>query len=185
MGNPSSLKIPLRALYQERLNTLPVERREAASNQAIHFLRHWVLERADDGLIAAFAPYRREIDLWPLLKEWMEAKKLVLPRLSGDDLEFYKVERIGQLSPNLYGIMEPHAELPKVSLDELSLILVPGLAFDNTLNRLGRGLGIYDRLLVRVPPSIPRVGIGFQEQLSENPLPIESHDFTITDRLLF
>jgi 5-formyltetrahydrofolate cyclo-ligase len=54
------------------------------------------------------------------------------------------------------------------------LVLVPGLAFDATGARLGRGQGFYDRWL-RANPLVRSLGICFKCQILEN-LPYEAHD---------
>jgi 5-formyltetrahydrofolate cyclo-ligase len=45
-----------------------------------------------------------------------------------------------------YGIREPAADCPLVTLDEIDVAFVPGLAWDASGARLGRGAGYYDRL---------------------------------------
>jgi len=46
-----------------------------------------------------------------------------------------------------YGIREPDAACPLVSIEEIDAALVPGLAWDRRGGRMGRGAGYYDRLL--------------------------------------
>lgn len=46
-----------------------------------------------------------------------------------------------------FGVTEPSPSSPTVAADELSGVLVPGLAFDREGRRLGRGQGFYDRTL--------------------------------------
>jgi len=61
-------------------------------------------------------------------------------------------------------IFQPKANCPKLKSDQISVILVPGIAFDRSGNRLGRGKGFYDQFLKDHPEAL-RVGIGFQEQI--------------------
>jgi 5-formyltetrahydrofolate cyclo-ligase len=58
-------------------------------------------------------------------------------------------------------------------LDKFDLILVPGMAFDLSGNRLGRGQGFYDRILAEV--SGIKCGVCHNFQLLEN-IPTEPHD---------
>ena len=58
-------------------------------------------------------------------------------------------------------------------LDRFDLILVPGLAFDKSGARLGRGRGFYDRFLAGITGF--RVGVCFDWQLVES-VPVEAHD---------
>ena len=57
------------------------------------------------------------------------------------------------------------------------VILTPGLAFDRTGGRLGRGAGFYDRFLERakLSTSAPVLGVCFAEQLVDR-VPADTHD---------
>ena len=79
------------------------------------------------------------------------------------------------LVPGKHGIMEPEQSLEETSEDVLDTLvwLVPGVVFDSNGSRLGRGKGVYDRLLSKC--SGIRIGIFYQCQ--ENTLiPAEAHD---------
>jgi 5,10-methenyltetrahydrofolate synthetase len=84
-------------------------------------------------------------------------------------------------------IFQPKSTQPFCEKDEVSVILVPGLAFTAQGARLGRGAGFYDRFL-RLHPSALRVGIGFQNQIAEF-LPEEEWDervdIVLTDQSLY
>jgi 5,10-methenyltetrahydrofolate synthetase len=71
-------------------------------------------------------------------------------------------------------IFQPKKTQPFCEKDEISVILVPGLAFTPSGLRLGRGAGFYDRFL-RLHPSALRVGVCFENQIVET-LPQESWD---------
>ncbi len=60
-------------------------------------------------------------------------------------MRFYELTDMGKLSPGAWGIPEP--EEGKEGNGEEGLIVVPGVAFDQRLNRLGYGGGFYDRFL--------------------------------------
>lgn len=64
---------------------------------------------------------------------------------------------------------------PYVAADELTLAVVPVVAFDDEGNRLGYGAGNYDRYLAQVPAFCRTVGVAFAEQRVEG-IPAESHD---------
>ncbi len=75
-----------------------------------------------------------------------------------------------------YGIPEPvKISQREVSVKDLDLVIVPGVAFDRAGRRLGRGMGYFDRFLERVPRSVPRVGLAFRFQVVRR-LPWEGHD---------
>ncbi len=62
---------------------------------------------------------------------------------------------------------------------------MPALLFDQRGFRLGKGSGFYDYLLEQRTPQTLVLGIGFQEQLRAEPLPIEPHDQPVDELLLF
>ena len=74
-----------------------------------------------------------------------------------------------------YGIREPEERVP-VSLDQVNLMIVPGVAFDVEGNRLGRGGGYYDRLLAGFRGV--SVAVAFDFQIVPR-LPTESHDIPV------
>ena len=85
-----------------------------------------------------------------------------------------------ELTLGCYGILEPKpACIKEVSIDEIDLVIVPGLAFDKRGNRIGHGSGYYDRFLKKVPSKVPLIGLAFDFQILENISPC-SHDIPVT-----
>jgi len=78
-----------------------------------------------------------------------------------------------------YGIAQPHFDPQNiVELKDIDAVVVPGLAFDRSNNRLGRGAGYYDRFLSALPKTTTTVGLAFDFQLTES-LPTEAHDMPL------
>jgi len=71
----------------------------------------------------------------------------------------------------------------QVPLEEIDCILVPGLGFDKENYRLGYGKGFYDQFLAKAT-HILTIGVGFKEQLSEEPLPRDPWDIPVQELLL-
>lgn len=126
--------------------------------------------------VAAYIAHKNEVDLTSFFAKFAE-KKFIFPRYEYDPLEnnpgYEMVEVPGKVFtdktlkdcfvPGKYGILEPEKSFPVVSLTDIDLWLVPGLGFDKTGNRIGRGGGIYDRLL-SVASGL-KVGIGYDFQI--------------------
>ena len=74
-------------------------------------------------------------------------------------------------------LYEP-TEGKEVVLNEIDIIIVPGLAFTLDGKRLGRGGGYYDRALAELREDALSVGVCFGFQLLET-LPTELHDKSV------
>jgi 5-formyltetrahydrofolate cyclo-ligase len=81
-----------------------------------------------------------------------------------------------------YGVYEP-AIRRFVNLEDLDLVIVPGLAFDKKGNRLGRGKGYYDRFLKELSPKTPTIGLAFNFQILPS-VPTTPND-TAVDKVIF
>lgn len=135
--------------------------------------------------ILSFPSFGSEIDLWPLNQELSNQGRLVLPRLSGQELQLYQVDILSHLEPHSWGQLEPVPSLCRpFELSSIEIALVPGLGFDfQTLHRLGYGGGYYDRLFANAH-HVLKWGIGFSEQAVEG-LPYDEGDIQLDQILLF
>jgi 5-formyltetrahydrofolate cyclo-ligase len=99
--------------------------------------------------IALYAALRDELSTRPLeAAARADGKRVALPRiLPGGRLELVWVDSFEELRPGRYGVPEPPDGGTTVSLAELDVVIVPGVAFDREGGRLGRGGGYYDRAL--------------------------------------
>jgi len=109
-------------------------------------------------------------------------KVLVLPRTEGDDLSFRICNSAeGPWEKGVFGIREPLATMQVADFRVLPgpvLIVVPGLAFDRSLHRLGRGKGYYDRFLRSIRSmrdDVTAVGFALGIQITSQ-IPAGSHD---------
>jgi 5-formyltetrahydrofolate cyclo-ligase len=82
------------------------------------------------------------------------------------------------LETHRYGFLQPPASAPEIDINQLDLVLVPGLCFDKQGTRLGYGKGHYDRLLPNLL-NVPRVGVTVEALLVER-LPQDSFDIFMT-----
>jgi 5-formyltetrahydrofolate cyclo-ligase len=84
-------------------------------------------------------------------------------------LRFHPVNDEATLAVGAFGIFEPAADSPEIPLEELDVVLVPGLAFDEEGRRLGYGGGYYDEVAERLHARKGRrgilVGVAFDFQL--------------------
>jgi len=107
-------------------------------------------------------------------------KRIVIPYCVDGELELFHLESMDELELGMYRILEPKAELrtvlaKKTPVEELDLILVPGVAFDRRGGRTGHGKGYYDKLLEHALSTTPLVALSFECQLFPE-IPMQHHD---------
>lgn len=128
--------------------------------------------------VAIYAPLSHEVNLLPLLHEHPQHRYVFPLCLPGRQLRFHQVQDPGQdMEPGALGILAPAAHTPSVGPEEIDLLVVPGVAFTRTGERLGYGGGYYDRYLPRCTRA-QIVALAFSEQLADT-LPSEAHDLRI------
>lgn len=126
------------------------EQRQAARRLAVNLTgtRLFLTSRR----VACYLPNDGEIDSAPVIEHIRRLRKTlylpVLSRLSHDRLWFAEAGPKTGLARNRFGIPEPVVQSRDlVRAQELDLILLPLVGFDDRGNRLGMGGGFYDRSL--------------------------------------
>jgi len=114
-------------------------------NQIIKILKK---EKINKKIVGGYYPVNFEIDDLVLLKKFEKNKfDISLPVIKKNfQMDFYKWSFSNLLKVNKYGIPEPE----KKNIVYPDILLIPLLAFDKNLNRLGYGGGYYDRLIKKL-----------------------------------
>ncbi len=113
-----------------------------------------------------------EVQTHAFVERWKDEKRILLPAVKGDDLELRCYTGLQDLKTGAYHIEEPTGRM-FTDYDSVDLVLVPGVSFDATGARLGRGKGYYDRLLPKL--SAYNIGMCFDFQVSPH-VPCEPFD---------
>jgi|TARA_B110000967_G_C18788643_1_gene512137 5-formyltetrahydrofolate cyclo-ligase len=125
--------------------------------------------------IGGYYPVNFEIDTFSILKKFENKNfNISLPVIKKNyDMNFYKWSFKEPLNINKYGIPEPESNI----LIYPDVLLVPLVAFDEKLNRLGYGGGFYDRLIKKLSKKkkILKIGLALATQKIKK-VPINNHD---------
>jgi 5-formyltetrahydrofolate cyclo-ligase len=115
--------------------------------------------------VVLYAALPDEVPTEEMLRAILETgRRLLLPRAAGaEQLEFAAVEDLAELVPGPFGTLEPVRSRVAETLRREDLVLIPGVAFDRSGRRLGRGGGWYDRSLSDVLSAV--YGISYEFQL--------------------
>ena len=135
--------------------------------------------------IGGYFPVNYEVDDLEILKEFAKKNyQISLPVIKKNfNMDFYKWSFDDPLKINQYGIPEPNSK----KLIYPDVILVPLVAFDNNLNRLGYGGGYYDRVIKKLSKKkkILKIGLAFSIQ-KINSVPVTKYDkkldYIVTDK---
>lgn len=131
-------------------------------------------------MIMFFVPFRNEVDTRYLAERSMGLRKKVLvPRTIKEKRELIPsllLDWDDDLVPGEYGIPEPPPEkLRPVEPRLIDMVIVPGVAFDLSGNRLGYGGGYYDRFFERLQEDTPLVAVVFDHQIVKR-VPVDPWD---------
>lgn len=154
---PADVRLKSAAIW-ERLSVLP----EFASAE-------WVLTYVSTG---------NEVDTHGLVQQLMAMGKRVCVPSFDDATRQYVASELRDFNTELaegeFKILEPKPEaIRPVPAGRLQALIVPGLAFDETGNRLGRGTGFFDRILRDARGAKIALAYDFQIQ---SEVPAADHD---------
>ena len=131
-------------------------------------------------IIAGYYPSNYEVDILNFLYKASKKKfRIALPVIKSPNKMSFKAWVYKEpLYVNKFGILEPKNSKKKIIPD---LIMVPLVAFDNHLNRIGYGKGYYDRSLKKIRKinkNAITLGIAYSFQKCTQ-IPVNDNDFRL------
>lgn len=128
--------------------------------------------------ILFYVSYDNEVNTHDMIKESLQDGKTVIVPVTDTrmkSLQLSKLVNWDDLCPGAYSILEPRKGCVQMVAEScVDLIIVPGIVFDLHGNRIGHGMGYYDRLLKKCVSS-HSIGLAFEFQLIDL-IPAEEHD---------
>jgi 5-formyltetrahydrofolate cyclo-ligase len=132
----------------------------------------WLSERLP-GTVSAYLALPDEVDVTPLF-ERLPGWRWILPRVELDGSLTFRDREIPR-EVHRFGMEQPVEQGQVTPVHEIDVFLVPGMAFDVTGGRLGRGAGYYDRLLAERRPDATAIGVATDRKMIES-VPVFDHD---------
>lgn len=137
-------------------------------------------EYKDSKVVFIYMSFKNEVKTYDLIERMLiENKRVVIPYTDTKNTVIIPSE-IKSLKDDLvlnpFGYYEPVLEKAKqVEIEELDLIIAPGVVFDDSLNRVGFGKGYYDRILSKKRKDTRVIAVAFEFQVLDE-VPTEPHD---------
>ena len=174
-----------RAAAKRRIRQAALERRDSLTDKQRRNYSDRIIERLvslpgyrEAEAILTYVSFRSEVNTFPLLdRVFSDGKAVFVPKVSGKEMDFYRIFSEADLTEGYRGILEPsdgqlldgwmddqisqrvggRQEKPLKNREEQEgepavlsvMICMPGAAFDRACHRIGYGGGFYDRWLAR------------------------------------
>ena len=171
-----------------RKNILKIRKKKSLKTDQINFrsiIRILRKNKIKSKNIGGYYAYNYEMNIMSILEEFEKLDYTIsLPKIDKNSLmNFFHWSTKDPMKINQYGIPEPVSN----KIKHPDILLVPLLAFDANLNRIGYGGGFYDRYIARIKKKkkITTIGLAFSFQKVKK-IPSNLHDmkldFVITEK---
>lgn len=107
-----------------------------------------------------------------------EGKEVFVPKVLEEEMIALKITSLNNLIESKFKILEPIGEKSDIDGEEFDLIIMPGVAFDRSGNRIGYGKGYYDKYLKDIKSDIKKIALAYELQLIEE-IETEEHDLKV------
>ena len=130
-------------------------------------------------IVHFYVSFRNEVETEELIRRALETGKQVVVPWINDKTEKIELSELKdfkkELRENRVGFKEPYGPFIRpVNPQKIQLMVLPGVAFDMSGNRIGYGKGFYDQFLFQNKMAI-LIGLAFDFQVIES-IPSEEHD---------
>ena len=164
-----------------RKKILRIRKNYQVKNQKISFkeiLNILKKRKIKKKIVGGYYPYNYEINSIHILEKFEKKKyKISLPKIrKNSKMDFFQWSLKDPLTINKYGIPEPIS----TKIQYPNILLVPLVAYDKNLNRLGYGGGFYDRYIKKIKKKKDFITIGFYYSFQKiKQIKINKHDIKL------
>lgn len=138
-------------------------------------LHHELINKSDTILI--YMSFDNEVDTYKIIEYYLNKKKIAVPKVSGNNMEFHYIKSLTDLKKDTFNIMEPDNNDIVKDFNN-SVIIMPGICFDKDNNRCGYGKGYYDRFLEN--KNIYKIGLSYKECIT-NKIDTDKYDIKLDE----
>ncbi len=145
-------------------------------------------QKSPNKRVGLYYPFGDELSTLELIDRLTKKNFIIsLPIINNKfEMSFYSWNPNDPLTINRFGILEPLKKKKMIP----STLIIPMLAFDTNLNRLGYGGGFYDRFIKKIERQTNCIKIGLALSCQKiHKVPVDKHDkkmdFIITEKRIY
>lgn len=127
--------------------------------------------------ILIYVSFNDEVDTINIIKYFLGKKKIAVPRIENNIMNFYYINSLNDLKEGYFNILEPTTN-NKVKDYNNSICITPGICFDSNNYRVGYGKGYYDRFLS--DKNIYTIGISYKDTIVKK-IDTDKHDIKLNE----
>ncbi len=175
--NKNDLRVQIKKQFASYAPELALEN----SAKALVHLKEFLTSRQKKNILI-YSSLKDELQTGSFFENIDHSFEIYLPKVASNNLlNIYKIDSVADdLEVGAFGILEPKEFIIPADLNVIDAIVVPARAIDFNGNRLGRGKGYYDRLLLEAKQKkILIIGLVFHFQWIDS-IPIEDHDVWVS-----
>lgn len=113
-------------------------------------------------MIACYVSLVHEVNTLKIIQELLKTKRVCVPKVEGEIMNFYEIHSLDDLKEGYFHVLEPTVS-DLVLPQDIDCMLVPMVAFDDRLYRVGYGKGFYDKYFT-LKHHYYKIGIAFEFQ---------------------
>lgn len=130
-----------------------------------------------------YTPFSTVIPTQAIIQKALYIEKgIVLPVFTDakNAIQLYKISDYDKdLVTSHNDVLEPDPErCKKISLEDIDIAIIPGLAFDDKGGRVGFGNNYYSKLITKLPETCRKVSLAYEEQIVDQ-IQMESRKYTV------
>jgi 5-formyltetrahydrofolate cyclo-ligase len=136
------------------------------SNKIFNNFKKHIFPAIEKGGVIIYNSFKNEVKTDKIIIFLMnKGYEIYSPCIINKKIMPCKLYSLKNLLPGPYGISEPAKKYRLKSLKKIKTIIIPGIAFDRSGNRLGFGKGYFDKFLNKINKNIMKIGLGFTFQI--------------------
>ncbi|MCX7796565.1 MAG: 5-formyltetrahydrofolate cyclo-ligase [bacterium] len=116
-------------------------------------------------VIMSYVSLPSEVPTFKILKKVLsDGKILTVPKTVDEDIIPVRIKSLDELYPGTFNVLEPYSSEP-YDIEKLDVIIVPGIAFNTELHRIGHGKGHFDKFIKSLPEKVLKIGLAYDFQI--------------------